>query len=483
VTRRKPVAEAERTLPHDLEAERAVLGAIILHNDAYAEATKWITEHDFMREAHRRCWCAVTRLLDRPGGSCDLLLLRAELDRTHDLEEVGGVGYVAGLVDGVPRSTNVRSYAQVVRDKSQLRGVIYAANRMLTSAYDGDVPATDVLAEADKEIVTLQHGAMDSRMASVARTPGRLLEVLEHRVANRGQLLGVNTGFQSINDLTMGWQRGDVVVIAARPSIGKTTLVLNSAVAACETALPDGRFPRGAIFSMEMKREQLELRLLSALSGVQLTSLNGGWIGDESWTAITDALGRIEKLNMNIDDAPGRTVSDIRRECRHLRSDAGLDFVVIDYVQLMRGTLERRGANRNEEITDISRRLKELAGELNVPILLLSQLNRAAEGRSDTRPKLSDLRESGALEQDADLVCFLHRRHHRESGVTNFIVEKARNGPTGTVNLTMHRETTCFTDGGEETPEQKKAAAAETAADKEHARVRAIIKHRSKKAS
>jgi replicative DNA helicase len=476
--RAEPAAVLERTVPHDLDAERTLLGALLINNATFELVAPIVRSHDFFRDAHRRIFEHIAKLLDAPNGYTDIVLLKNALRRAGELEEVGGVGYLGQLTDGVPRSTNAAHYARIVREKAQLRGVIHLANAMLDSAYDDSESPGEVLANADRGLIQLQHGFTASAMLPVKQTSPRLLDDLERRVQNQGQLTGVETGFPSINALTFGWQQGDVIVVAARPSIGKTTFVMNSAAAAAESE----RRPHVAVFSMEMKREQLEYRLLSSLSGVPLSALLGGYVKDEHWPRITQALGRMGEMNLHIDDTPGRTVWDIRGDCRRMRAEHGLDVVIIDYIQLMPGTIERRGATRNDEVTDISRRLKVLAGELRVPIVVLSQLNRAAEGRSDPRPKLSDLRESGALEQDADLVCFLHRAHHRESGTTEFILEKQRNGPTGTVYLTLDRETVTFADGsaGGTLADQPPPPKPKTDEEKQAERVRAIIRNRKR---
>lgn len=476
MSRRRDVDEDfERTLPHNLEAERSVLGAILLHNDAYLEATKHIRPADFFRDAHRRIYSSIERILEKPGTAIDLVTLREDLGRTGDLDEVGGPAYISALVDGVPRSTNVGHYARIVKDKSLLRAMIFAANKLLTNAYAGEEDPRAILSLADQAIVELQHGASIGRMAATSRSSAALLDALEWRHNHRGQLSGVPTGFETLDNLTLGWQAGDMIVLAARPSIGKTSFVLNSAVAAARAGV------RTAIFSMEMRRQQLEFRMLSSLSGVQLTSILSGWIAETSWGRISQALGELAELPICIDDAASRTVWDIRGECRRLKADGGLGLVVIDYVQLMAGSLDRRGANRNEELTDISRKLKVLADEIAAPIIVLSQLNRAAEGRSDPRPKLSDLRESGALEQDADIVAFLHRKHHREGGTTNLILEKQRNGATGTLNLSLERETTTFTDAGLAEEPAPLPPAEEKKQDDHDAKVRAIIRNRNKR--
>lgn len=475
--RRAQNSDPERTLPHSLEAERAVLGAIILNNAAYERAGRYVNATRFYRDAHRRVYAALERLLDAPGGAVDLALLKEELVRTGDLDEVGGPSYLAALIDGVPRATNIDHYARIVKEKALLRDCVYLGNRIVTDAYCAEDPVDTIITQADQAIVALQHGAVSEPMRSFAQTVGELYDELEWRINHKGELTGITTGFIELNQKTFGWQAGDLIVVAARPSMGKTTFVMNSAFAGAETIRPDGSDRHVAVFSMEMRRKQWQMRTLSSLSGVDHTRLRSGYIRQEEgptdeWPGLRSALARMEHAHVHIDDTAARTVWDVRAECRRLRSEHGLDLIVIDYVQLMPGTLERRGATRNEEITHISRSLKVLAGELSVPIVLLSQLKRT----NNATPQLEDLRESGALEQDADIVFFLHRKDHRLGGPTKGIIAKQRDGETGTIMLSLSRETCLFTDA----LDLPAPTADEEAHDAEQAqKTKAIIKKRA----
>lgn len=435
-------AAEQRSLPENLEAECAVLGAILLDGaPAFERVAEQLQACNFFRAAHQRVFQAMQAVVERKA-EIDFVTVKEQLRQCGWLEDVGGPAYLSSLVDGLPHATNIRHYAEIIRDKAMLRALIMLSTRTLTDAYEATREPSEILQRADRDLLNLQ--VSQGWQGLERQRAGHLFEDLERRVANKGQLTGVDTGFQSVNDLTMGWQAGDLVIVAARPSIGKTTLVLNTAVAAAQTGVTV------AIFSLEMRRAQLEYRMLAGLSGVALSKILGGYLSDADYPRITQALTVLDALPLYMNDRCGQTAFDIRMACRRLRSEQGLGLVVIDYVQLMPGSLDRRGSTRNEEVTDISRRLKALAGECAVPVLLVSQLNRAGESRSDPRPRLSDLRESGALEQDADIVVLLHRKNHREGGVTNCIFEKQRNGPTGTVNLTLDRDITLFTDGGEE---------------------------------
>lgn len=455
-----------RVLPHNLEAERAVLGAVLLDNQGYYRAIRHVHAETFFRLAHQLIWRAYVKLLEARAGAVDLTILREALATSGTLEDVGGPAYIASLVDGTPRGVNIEHYARIVKEKAQLRACIAVGTKLTSDAYAGDEPPAVIISAADKAIVDLQH-ARSEQLRTMADTSTRILDRLEYRVAHRGEVTGVPTGFKSIDEDTSGWQPGDMIVIGARPSIGKTSFVLCSAVASAKAG------KRILLFSMEMKHEQLEDRLLAAETNIDLSRLRSGHIRDDEWGPLSQAIGAMHEWPLAIDDAPSCSVSDIRGGCRRYQSDGGLDLVIIDYVQLMPGTLQRRGATRNDEITDISRRLKVLAGDLGVPIILLSQLRRISE-RMDPRPKIEDLRESGSLEQDADIVAFLHRSDHRTSGTTEFIIAKARNGPTTTTHLTFTRELCRFSDGGEPLPPP-------TEEEKQAARTRHIIRNRQKK--
>lgn len=457
----------DRVLPHNLEAELSVLGAILIHNDAFDRTHALLKPSHFYREAHRRLFKSMIELQAK-NVPIEFVTLKNELDRTGELDEVGGPAYISALVDGLPHAVNVQYYAAIVREKWLLREMINAGNKLVAGAYEAVEPADLLLREADRTMLGLQLQLEDRGMLTMASRSGDLMADLEQLVANKGQLLGIDTGFKSINEQTMGWQDADLIIIAARPSIGKTAFVLNSGLAAAKLGMHVG------IFSLEMRRRQLERRMLSFLSGVPLSKIQSGYLAEADYKGISAALCALDNLPLYISDRSGQTIGDIRTACRRLRSEHGLDLVIIDYLQLMPGSLERRGATRNEELGDISSRLKWLADELAVPVIALSQLKRLGH----SRPSLEDLRDSGNLEQDADLVCFLHRKNHKESGVTNFILEKQRNGPTGTVNLSIDRDIQLFTDAGEQTEEQASAATAEEDHD---AKTRAIIRARSKR--
>lgn len=447
----KQFIQAARGTPHSIDAEVAVLGALLLHSRLYEQIAQVLQPRDFFRGAHQVIYAAMVRLLDRPDGAVELVTLADELKKRGVLDSIGGKAYLASLVDGLPRSTNIVHYAEVVREKALYRSLMEAGLAIHQQAQDEEEPPSVLLAQADARLLALQRSGQGA-MVDISAATSWLLEDLQHRVAHQGELTGVPTGFPTLDALTQGWQPGDVIVIAARPSMGKTAFVVNSIIEACRMG------KQGALFSLEMRRSQIEYRILSGLSGVPLSQLLRGLVSTpDEFERIGQATSILEQCHLHIDDTPGRTVGDIRSECRRLKAEGGLDFVALDYIQLMEGSTGRRGATRNEELSDISRRLKKLAGELQVPFLVLSQLSRAGADRATQAPKLSDLRDSGAIEQDADLVCFLHRANHRAGGLTHFIIEKQRNGETGTIQLTLDRATTLFTDGGPEPEAENRA--------------------------
>lgn len=447
VARKKPAMEpgelASRTLPHDLATEKAILGSILVNSALLQSVQGIIVADDFFRVAHQAIFTSMLRVSEDRKREVDPLTLLDDLRSQGWDQEVGGPAYITSLTDGVPRSANVTHYAGIVKDLSRRRALIKAANEMLVDAYDGEKTPEEIVTVADKQILSLQRGG-HGRMVDMRESFGSFVDDFERRVNNKGQLFGLDTGFASINELTSGWQPGDMIVVAARPSMGKTVFILNTA----EASVALGKHV--AVFSLEMRRRQLEYRRLAHLAQVDLTRLTSGHVNDFDYERIGPATGWIGERPLFIDDSAGQTVLDIRAACRRLKAEGKLDMVIVDYVQLVSGSLGRKGANRGEELADISRRLKILADEVSCPVLVCSQLNRQGENRADKRPQLSDLRETGALEQDADIVAFLHREHHRESGPTSFILEKQRNGATGSVMLSINRPMQTFLDVGPE---------------------------------
>jgi replicative DNA helicase len=438
-------AVAERTLPHNLEAERSVLGAILLHNDAFNTAAEAIDSNDFFRDAHRRIFEKMVRLAER-GDAIDLVTLKEELNRSGELDAVGGPAYISALVDGVPRSTNVEHYARIIKEKSTLRHLIYSANKILTNAYDAEEEADTILDQAESAIFAIADKKIRDGFVSLKDLAETSLDTIEKLASRKELVTGVPTGFTDLDEMTSGLQPSDIVIVAARPSMGKTSLVLNMAQhAGTKTDKTIG------IFSLEMSKEQLFLRMLTGEARIDAHRLRGGFLGERDWGKLSQALGTLSEAKIFIDDTPSIGVLEMRAKCRRLQAEHGLHMVIIDYVQLMQG--RGRFENRTLELASISRSLKGLAKELRVPIVVLSQLSRASETRADHRPQLSDLRESGALEQDADVVIFIYREDQyadknapptESTGTAELIIAKQRNGPTGVVKLAFIREFTRF---------------------------------------
>jgi replicative DNA helicase len=439
------VAAAERTLPHNLEAERSVLGAILVHNDAFNLAAQVIDAADFYRDAHRRIFDRMVALNER-HQAIDFVTLKEELSRSGDLDEVGGPAYVASLADGVPRATNVEYYARIVKEKATLRNLIYAANKILSNAYEADQESDLILDEAESAIFSVADDRLKAGFVPMRDLVKESFPKIELLFEQKRLITGVPTGFVDLDTMTRGFQKGDLVIIAARPSMGKTSLVLN--VAQYVALQPD----QGAVgvFSLEMSKESLFLRLLTSEAQIDSHRLMSGAIGQKDYSRISHALETLSAMKLHIDDTANISVLEMRAKSRRLQADQkGLSLLIVDYIQLMSG--RGRFENRTLELASISRSLKGLAKELGVPVVVLSQLSRAPEARSDHRPQLSDLRESGALEQDADVVLMIYREdaynrdpNHPDAGTAELIVAKQRNGPTGVVRLAFLREQTRF---------------------------------------
>jgi replicative DNA helicase len=440
----RPINPDDVLLPSNLEAERSTLGAALVSDTAADYISDKLQPEAYHRRAHQDIFRGI-RTLRHAKTEVDFVTLKTELQRLGKLEEVGGPSYVAGLADGVPRATNVQYYAGILIDLQMKRALIDHAQQTAAHVVEGEHPATAIIADADRRLLDIRQVHVDGRMRSLKASAGELFADLEWRANNRGVLTGVPTGFKSINDMTLGLQRGDLIVIGARPSIGKTTLAINIAVNAAKD-----HGARVAVFSLEMRRRQLEYRILSQLSQVDLERIRAGILTEKDYGRIAHAMETMHGLRIEIDDRAGQTAIDIRSACRRLRGDGGLDLVVVDYAQLIPGSSGRRNPSRNEEMTDINNRVKELADELSVPVVYVSQLRRI-----DGRPKLDDLRESGSLEQVADIVMLLHRKNMKDNGPTECNFAKQRNGATGVVMLDVTRETTTFVDAPEGTEPER----------------------------
>jgi len=432
---------AERTLPHNLEAERAVLGAILLNAEAIHQAVEFIRDTDFFRDAHRRIFEKMIGLMER-GQAIDFITLKDELARSGELDQVGGPAYVASLVDGLPHGVNVGDYARIVKQKSTLRSLIQSANRVLSSAYHAEEDAEVIIDEAEREIFAIAEGSIHGGFVSMRDLANASFAMVEQAHARKQLITGVPTGFSELDEMLAGLQPSDLIIIAARPSMGKTSLVLNVAQhVGTKTDMTVG------FFSLEMSKEQLFLRMLTSEAAIDSHRLRTGFLGERDFPKLTTALETLGRAKIFIDDTASIGVLEMRAKARRLKAEHGLDLIIIDYIQLMQG--RGRFENRVTELASISRGLKGLAKELQVPVVVLSQLSRAPEQRPGKRPQLSDLRESGALEQDADVVVMIYREDMYEAteenqGIAELIVAKQRNGPTGSVRLAFIREFTRF---------------------------------------
>ena len=432
---------SERSLPHNLEAEKAVLGAVLIDNEQFNRAAELIDSPDFYRHAHQQIFDKMVSLTDR-DEVIDLVTLKEELNRAGNLNEVGGPAYIAALVDGVPKSTNVEYYAKIVKEKATLRSLIGSANKILTTAYQAEVEPEVQLDQAESEIFQIADGRLTEGFQSLRDLVPGGLDTLEKLQNQQGFLTGVPSGFTDLDNKTSGFQPSDLVIIAARPSMGKTSLALNIAQhVATKTEKTVG------VFSLEMSKQALFLRMLTSEARVDAHQFRGGFLGSEEYKKLSEALGVLGEARVFIDDSTSLSVLEMRAKARRLKSEHGLHLLIIDYLQLMQG--RGRFENRNLELASISRSLKSLAKELKAPVVALSQLSRAPESRSEHRPQLSDLRESGALEQDADVVLFIYRedqydRKPENENTAEVIIGKQRNGPTGTVRLAFLDKITRF---------------------------------------
>ncbi len=440
------VVSPARTLPHNLDAEKSVLGAILINNEAFNHAAELIDARDFFRDAHRRIFDRMVALSER-GDAIDLVTLREELGRAGQLEEVGGPAYIAALTDGVPKSANIEYYARIVKEKSTLRSLIHSANKILADAYEAEQEPDLLLDEAERAIFAIAEGRIRAGFVPLRELVQGSFATIEQLQQHKGMVTGVPTGFIDLDEMTSGLQPSDLVLVAARPSMGKTSFVLNVAqYIGTQTDMTVG------LFSLEMSKEQLFMRMLTSEARIDAHRFRSGFLSEKDYGRLSQALGTLAEARVFIDDTAALGVLEMRAKARRLKAEHGLHLLVVDYIQLMQG--RGRFESRQQELASISRALKGLAKELHVPIVALSQLSRAPETRSDHRPQLSDLRESGALEQDADVVMFIYREdQYRDTegqpnqaaeGVAEIIIGKQRNGPTGTLKLAFIKEHTRF---------------------------------------
>ncbi len=426
-----------RLPPQSLDAERAVLAAMLLSRDAIGVAVEMLQAQDFYREAHRAIYRAILALYER-NEAADIVSLRNELEKQDALERIGGSPYLSDLFEYTVTAANITHHCRIVKEKALLRALIHVSTEIASESYNETTDINDLLDRAEARIFELAEGGTRKGFEDVRAYIKPTMETFTDLYETRRHVTGVETGFPDLDRLTAGWQRADFIVIAGRPSMGKTALLLNFAAhVALQLKEPV------AIFSLEMSCQQLTQRLLCAEAEVNLHHARTGKLHEREWPRLTHAASRLTNAPIYIDDTPGLTVLEMRAKARRLKAERGLGIVVVDYLQLAQGSVME---NRQQEISSVSRGLKALAKELSVPVIAGSQLSRAVESRTDRRPVLSDLRESGAIEQDADVVGFIHRPemyHRNKPELENFaelIIGKHRNGPTDTVNLTFIKE-------------------------------------------
>ena len=423
-----------RLPPQSIEAEESILSAVLIDNNTLIDILEILSADDFYKTAHKLIFAAIEALYAK-NEPVDLVTLTNLLRENDQLEKIGGAAYLARLVDVIPMAVNAHHYARIIRDKALLRRLIEQSNNITNRCFEDRGDVDSVLELAQSAIFALAEGKNSQAFAPISKIIETNIDQLEERQGNRALVTGITTGFSKLDNLTSGLQNSDLIILAARPAMGKTAFALNMA----RNAAIEGGVPV-AVFSLEMSKEQLSMRMLCAEARVDSSRIRSGFLNQDDWNRITDAAGRLTDAPIYIDDAPDITTTSIRTKSMRMKMDKGLGMIIIDYLQLMRGSINTE--RRDLEISEISRSLKILAKELNIPVIALSQLNRKLEERSDKRPQLSDLRESGALEQDADLVAFIYRdevynrdENNPNRGTAEIILAKQRNGPTGVATL------------------------------------------------
>lgn len=427
--------------PQNIDAEQSVLGAMLLDKEAIYKVIETLQPEDFYRDSHKLIYQGILSLVDN-NNPVDMVTLSEELRQNGTLDQAGGVSYIASLPGLVPTAANVEHYASIVEEKSLLRAVIQLTNKVSSMGYEGSEDVHGLLNQLEQSISEVSNRRQSEYITAINDILLKTFEQIENIQKNKGQLTGISTGFIDLDKLTCGLQKSDLIILAARPSMGKTTfglmLAVNAAVR-CKTPV--------AVFSLEMSKEQLVQRMLCAEAMVDQHKMRTGFLQPEDWAKLTEVAGYMAEAPVYIDDSAAISVRELRSKARRLKNDKGLGLIVIDYMQLMQGN--RRTENRQQEIADISRSLKALAKELEVPVLALSQLSRAVESRQNKKPIMSDLRESGSIEQDADIVMFIYREDYynpetENKGIAEIIISKQRNGPVGTIRLGFFKEFTKF---------------------------------------
>ena len=434
-----------RMPPQNIEAEKAVLGAMLIKKDAIIEVQEILRPEDFYREAHKVAYEAMLKLTDNEEA-VDIVTLTEELRKEEQLERVGGVRFVTDIANTVPTAANISYHAKIVKEKAELRRLIDAATAIAAAAYEDTDEVANIMDDAEKRILAVAAGQSTDGFEPMKTILLRTFDRINDLYDSKGNITGISTGFKDLDNLTSGLQPSDLVLVAARPSMGKTAFTLNMA-----SYIGLHNLGTVAFFSLEMSKEQLMQRMLCSEGGIDAQRLRTGQLEDEEWTRLVETANRLNNAPIFIDDTADITVMEMRSKARRLKAEHGLSVIFIDYLQLMQGRPSKNNDNRQQEISEISRSLKALARELNVPVIALSQLSRSVESRQVKRPMLSDLRESGSLEQDADIVMFLYREDYYDKdteakNITEVIIAKHRNGPVDTIKLFFQKEFTKFRD-------------------------------------
>lgn len=440
----------DRIPPHNLEAEMAVIGSVLVDREMLAAVGEIVRPGDFYAHVHETIFAVLAELYDR-GEPVDKITVGEELRRRNLLERVGGLSYISGLMDTVQSAGSARYYATIVREKSILRSLIHAGSQITQHAFEGEEDVAAALDRSEQLVYSIGERRGITEFMPVNRLMKDAFDHIDRLFHQRGDRTGLTAGFRDIDQMTTGFQPGNFVIIAARPGMGKTSFALNMAVAAAREANEPVAF-----FSLEMSNNELIQRLICSEARISMNDMRRGNIKPHQWEDMSRAMGVLNELPIYLDDVGALTVGDVRSRCRRLKSTVGLGAIFVDYLQLLRPSVLTRNVNRNEELSDICRTLKVTAKDLEVPIIALAQLNRGVEIRSEKRPMLADLRDSGSLEQEADVVSFLYRDGYYnpetpEPDLTEFIIAKHRNGPTGTVKLRFQREYTLFLPYADET--------------------------------
>ena len=437
---------ATKEMPHNIEAEKSVIGSMLISKYASQKAIENLTNDLFYLDSHDKIFSCIRDLMEE-NVPIDITTVTSKLEKKKLLKEVGGIEYLSELINDVPTASNVDEYIKIVNEKAVLRRLIKESSDIATLAYDNDENINDVLDTAEKKILNVVKTRKGSEFRTVQDVMFKTQSDLEKLSQKKGTITGLSTGFYDIDNLTSGLHPNELIIIAARPAMGKTAFALNLVMNAAMN-----QDKAVALFNMEMPAEQLAMRMLSSLGQIKQNKLRTGNLEHDDWKRINEAISRFADTKLYIDDTAGMTISEIKAKCRRLASQKdGLALIVIDYLTLIQGSAKYQG-NRQQEVSEISRSLKTLAMELQVPVVALAQLSRGVEAREDKRPMLSDLRESGSIEQDADIVAFLYRDdyYNKQDSELNpvseseFIVAKHRNGPTRTINLIFQRDTSTF---------------------------------------